>query len=147
MNFNKDYWQHRWETNEIGWDIGEVSTPIKEYIDQLQDNNISILIPGCGNAYEAEYLISQGFENTHVIDISPKAIELIKARLPQKYSNNIIQGDFFNHQGHDRYHFIPNAEPLHLVKNGHLLICNHGGHHQKSYTFIHVYRHSSSTIQ
>ena len=46
---------------QLGWDLGEVSPPIKSYIDTLEDKNIRILIPGCGNTYEAEYLLEQGF--------------------------------------------------------------------------------------
>jgi hypothetical protein len=34
-----------------------VSLPIKAYIDTLKDKDIAILIPGCGNTYEAAYLL------------------------------------------------------------------------------------------
>ena len=47
--------------NDTGWDIGKGSTPILTYIDQLEDKSIKILIPGCGNAHEAEYLVSKDF--------------------------------------------------------------------------------------
>jgi hypothetical protein len=48
---DRDYWSKRYQTNETGWDVGTPSTPLKEYIDQLENKNIKILIPGCGNAY------------------------------------------------------------------------------------------------
>ena len=32
---DKDYWQQRYENGDIGWDVGSVTTPIKEYIDHL----------------------------------------------------------------------------------------------------------------
>jgi thiopurine S-methyltransferase len=35
MKFNKEYWENRYENNETGWAIGKISTPIKEYIDQI----------------------------------------------------------------------------------------------------------------
>ena len=35
-------------------------TRTKEYIDQITDKSIRILIPGCGNAHEAEYLFRLG---------------------------------------------------------------------------------------
>jgi hypothetical protein len=44
--------------------------PIKNYIDTLKDKDIAILIPGCGNTYEAAYLLEQGFTNVTVIDIA-----------------------------------------------------------------------------
>lgn len=46
------YWSERYKNKDTGWDIGSVSTPIKSYIDQLQDTSKKILIPGCGNGYE-----------------------------------------------------------------------------------------------
>ena len=42
----KDFWDKRWEEANTGWDIGYPSTPLKEYIDQLSDKEIDILIPG-----------------------------------------------------------------------------------------------------
>ena len=53
------YWSERYSQNKTGWDIGYPSTPLKEYIDQVTDLDLNILIPGCGNAYEAEYLLEK----------------------------------------------------------------------------------------
>jgi len=64
----------------MGWDIGYPSTPIKEYADQLTDKSIQILIPGAGNAYEAEYLWKQGFSNVHILDISEIPLKEFKKR-------------------------------------------------------------------
>ena len=59
--FNENYWTERYANNQTGWDFGYVSAPLKEYFDQLTDRSLRILIPGAGNAYEAEYLWSLGF--------------------------------------------------------------------------------------
>ena len=56
MKLNSDYWENRYKTNEISWDAGTITTPLKEYIDQIEDKSIKILIPGAGNSYEFEYL-------------------------------------------------------------------------------------------
>ena len=90
-----EFWEERWQNNQIGWDLGEVSPPIKAYIDQLVDKEIEILVPGCGNAYEAEYLNEQGFINTFIIEISATAIESFKKRCPSFPEAHIIHGDFF----------------------------------------------------
>lgn len=37
---NSNYWQERYQTNQIGWDVGAITTPIKEYIDQLKINRL-----------------------------------------------------------------------------------------------------------
>jgi SAM-dependent methyltransferase len=98
LDLNKDYWTSRYTENETGWDLGEISTPLKEYIDQLNDKNISILIPGAGNAYEAEYLFKNGFKNVTVIDLSEEPLKNIKKRIPDFPQANLIAGDFFEHQ-------------------------------------------------
>lgn len=97
--FTKEYWTNRYQNNEAGWDLGAPSTPLKEYIDQLTDKNLSILIPGAGNAYEAEYLFNKGFTNVTVIDISEAPLENIKKRLPEFPAEQLILADFFTHQG------------------------------------------------
>ena len=96
---DQHYWEAQYKTNATGWDLGKVSPPIKEYIDTLENKNSSILIPGCGNSYEAEYLLSKGFTNITLIDIAPSLVK----NLQEKFKNNpnikIVLGDFFEHEG------------------------------------------------
>lgn len=96
---NKAYWEARWLNNQTGWDIGAVSTPLKTYFDQLTNKQLKILIPGCGNAYEGEYLIKNGFENTFLIDISSNAALHVFERFTGLKKSNFFVDDFFNHQG------------------------------------------------
>lgn len=93
---NKEYWQNRWEENNTGWDIGTISYPLKDYIDQLEDKNIKILIPGAGNAYEFDYLLEKGFLNSYVIDIAEQPLNNILKRNPD-FEKHLIHDDFFNH--------------------------------------------------
>ncbi len=93
----KEYWSNRYREERTGWDIGSPSTPIKEYIDQLTDKNLKILIPGAGNAYEAEYLITQGFTNVYILDISEIPLQEFKKRNPDFPSENLLCDDFFIH--------------------------------------------------
>jgi len=96
---DKNYWNERYQKGETSWDIGYPAPALKEYIDQLDNKNIAILIPGCGNAHEAEYLLKQGFNNVTLIDISSLAAETTKERL-SSYGNKlkVIRGDFFELQ-------------------------------------------------
>lgn len=93
------YWNNRYATGETGWDMRQASPPLKEYIDQLIDKAIRILIPGCGNSYEAAYLLQQGFTNITVIDIAPVLVEKLKINFANNSHIKIIQGDFFEHNG------------------------------------------------
>lgn len=99
LNLDEDFWSKRYKSNETGWDLGMVSPPLKEYIDQLSDINLRILIPGCGNSYEAEYLLKKGFKNISVIDIAPEPVNRLRDKFKADPCINIIQGDFFNHIG------------------------------------------------
>jgi len=92
---NVKIWQDKYLNKNIGWDLGKVSPPLKAFFDTLKNKKIKILIPGAGNAYEAEYLYHLGFENIYVVEWAPKAVENLKNRLPQFPTNHIIEGDFF----------------------------------------------------
>jgi hypothetical protein len=89
-----NYWEERYIKGETGWDIGTISTPLKEYIDQLSAKDIKILIPGAGNGYEFDYLIANGFKNVFVIDIAASPLKNIANRNPY-YASNLIHKDFF----------------------------------------------------
>ena len=101
---DENYWNDKYIDQTIGWDIGYISTPIKEYVDQLSSKEMKILIPGCGNAWEGEYLINQNFQNTHLIDISTQVIKEFKNRVPQFPKSQIHHVNFFNHN--EKYDLI-----------------------------------------
>jgi SAM-dependent methyltransferase len=96
---DQNYWDSRYVSNDIAWDLAEVSSPIKAYIDQLTNKNLRILIPGCGNTYEAEYLLNQGFTNISIIDISPTLVKDLRKKFAENPNINVILGDFFRHEG------------------------------------------------
>lgn len=96
MELNEEYWDNRYKTNEIGWDLGQVSPPLKAYFDQLTNKDIKILIPGGGNSYEAEYLHEKGFKNVYVVDVSKTALNNIQNRIPDYPKSHLIHDNFFN---------------------------------------------------
>jgi len=96
MNLNSEYWESRYQDQTTRWDLGEISNPIKEYIDQLDNKTLSILIPGGGNSYEAEYMFNKGFSNVYVLDIAITPLNNIKNRIPLFPSSQLIEGDFFD---------------------------------------------------
>ena len=96
MDLSDKAWENRYIINDIGWDLGVVSTPLKTYFDQLENKEITILIPGCGNSHEAEYLFKNGFKNVFVIDLSKTALANIKKRVPTFPVSQLILGDFFD---------------------------------------------------
>ena len=93
--FDKAYWEHRYEENKTGWNIGYESPPIKKYIEQLDNKSISILIPGAGNSFEAELLWGKGFTNTFVLDIAKQPLENLRNRVKDFPDEQLLHHDFF----------------------------------------------------
>ncbi|MDA9563572.1 TPMT family class I SAM-dependent methyltransferase [Flavobacteriales bacterium] len=99
LNLSSEYWNQRYQKTETGWDVGDITTPIKEYIDQLKDKNIRVLLPGAGNAHEAEYLCKNGFDDVVVVDFASIALDNLNERVPDFPLENLIQSNFFHHHG------------------------------------------------
>lgn len=95
------YWDNRYLQEQTQWDIGTVSTPLKAYIDQLSNKDQSILIPGCGNSYEAAYLLDNGFTNITLVDLSSSLTEKLRKRFAKDLDHKIriVTGDFFTLEG------------------------------------------------
>jgi methyl halide transferase len=93
------YWNSRYLNDDAAWDAGAITTPIKAYFDGLTNKNLSILIPGAGNAYEAEYLVKQGFTDVTVCDIAPAALENLQRRCPSMKPEQLLLADFFKLKG------------------------------------------------
>jgi hypothetical protein len=96
---DQNYWDAQYQAQATGWDLGLVSPPIKAYIDSIKNKDISILIPGCGNTYEASYLLEQGFTNVTVIDIAPSLVKIIEEKFITNTNIQVVLGDFFKHEG------------------------------------------------
>ena len=92
-------WNQRYLEDNTGWDLSFISTPLKDYFDQLTNKDLRILIPGCGNSYEAEYLFNNGFKNVYVLDFSEKALDNFLQRVVNFPSANIICQNFFDFVG------------------------------------------------
>ncbi|WP_417197532.1 methyltransferase domain-containing protein [Bizionia sp.] len=96
MDLSESFWDSRYQNQDTGWDLGEVSLPIKTYFDQLKDTSLKILIPGAGNSYEAEYLFLNGFKNVCIADLSKTALDNFKNRVPSFPSENLRHTNVFD---------------------------------------------------
>jgi SAM-dependent methyltransferase len=108
---NKNYWEQRWQQNQTGWDLQQVSPPLAAYIDHIKPTyaHQPVLVPGCGSGYEALYLLDAGFSNITMLDISAAAISKMENMLNTHVSDwrqrlHLACGDFFTHIG--SYHLI-----------------------------------------
>jgi methyl halide transferase len=99
MPFDEKYWSERYLQGKTQWDATTITTPLKAYFDQLTDKKSKILIPGCGNAHEAAYLHSLGFDQVHLIDLSDIPLKHFSEQHPDFPPQHLVQGDFFDHEG------------------------------------------------
>ena len=96
---DQNYWDAQWESKQTGWDVGTPTPAITEYMSQYANKNAAILIPGCGNAHEAEYLVANGFTDITLIDIAPNAVKLLAAKFVDTPQVKVLCEDFFTHTG------------------------------------------------
>ncbi|MBL7755039.1 MAG: methyltransferase domain-containing protein [Chitinophagaceae bacterium] len=83
MNLDAAFWNQRYEEGSTGWDLGTVSPVFKELLQHEPRRNIRVLIPGAGNAYEADYLLELGYQNITIADWS----ERVCGQLNEKYAH------------------------------------------------------------
>ena len=132
MILDESFWDSKYKSEQTGWDIGYISTPLKEYFDQLTNKDLKILIPGGGNSYEAEYLHKLGFKNVYVVDISSTALSNFQKRVSSFPNQHLINSNFFDLK--DSFDLIieqtffcalnPNLRPEYASKMSELLVAN-----------------------
>jgi SAM-dependent methyltransferase len=96
---NEEFWTERYRNQQTGWDIGYPSTPLQNYFEQLTRKDIHILIPGCGNAYEAEFLVKNDFQSITLVDISGFLVEKLQKHFASYPQVKVIHTDFFAFSG------------------------------------------------
>jgi thiopurine S-methyltransferase len=96
-HLSEEFWSERYREGQTGWDLGIASPPLVDYFDQLENKAVRILIPGCGNAHEAEYLHKCGFTNVFLIDLAQKPLDDFLDRVDGFPEDHVIHGDIFEH--------------------------------------------------
>ena len=91
---NEAYWTKRYEDGSTGWDIGYASPQLIKAAEKAGSDK-KILIPGAGNAYEAEELWNKGFENLYICDLSEAPLNAFLERVPDFPKTQLLHGDFF----------------------------------------------------
>lgn len=129
---NKQYWEDRYDNNDAPWDAGNITTPIRDFIDTLANKDLKILVPGAGNGHEFEYLVNLGFTNAYMLDIAEQPLKNAAARMTQVPADRFIFGDFFQHE--EKYDLIieqtfycalnPELRDAYVNRIHHLLVPN-----------------------
>lgn len=96
---NREYWENRYISKNAKWNAGTITTPLKDYIDQLEDKNLRILVLGIGHGHELLYLHRQGFVNSYGIDLTDIAVKETVLEHSDFPMNSVIIEDLFHHVG------------------------------------------------
>lgn len=88
------FWDERFEREFTPWDRGGVPEQVREFVAKSQVR--TVLIPGCGAAYELVYFSEAGWDAT-AIDFSPAAVERARA-ITGQWSERVVEADFFAYE-------------------------------------------------
>lgn len=78
--------------------MGMASPPLITFTEGWSNKAAKVLIPGCGNAYEARALLEQGFQHITLLDIAPNLTQQLQQQLAHT-PISVLNVDFFAHTG------------------------------------------------
>ncbi len=85
-----EFWDVRYAAGDTPWDFHGVPAALKAFLKESEPG--SVLIPGCGAAYEVRAFHKAGWE-VIAIDFSPVAVERARSELGA-LASCVVQGDF-----------------------------------------------------
>lgn len=102
---NKEFWDTMYRNHTTGWDMGGVAPPFEKFFLEQVRKNAKILIPGAGNAHEANYLLKNGFTNVSIVDISSEVCLYLAEKFKHEDRLKIYNQNFFDYSGSYDYIF------------------------------------------
>ncbi|MBB5502703.1 thiopurine S-methyltransferase [Paraburkholderia sp. MM5384-R2] len=88
-----EFWDERFERHFTPWDQAGVPSAFRAFAERHRD--VAVLIPGCGSAHEAVWLVRQG-NPVRAIDFSPAAVAAAREQLGA-HASLVEQADFFTY--------------------------------------------------
>lgn len=89
-----DLWTKRYETNDMGWDMGAPSPSLVWAVEKLKLPKMRVAVLGCGAGHDAHFLASKGHMVTG-IDFSPEAIKRAESLYPSQTNLKWVCRDVF----------------------------------------------------
>ena len=88
-------WQERYDKSMTGWDRGQPSPMLFQWMKAGDLQPCEILVPGCGRGHEVIALAEAGFAVT-AVDFADTAVKALSQQLGQRgLRANVIQSDIF----------------------------------------------------
>lgn len=89
------FWDERFERRFMPWDQAGVPSAFQSFA--ARHGGATVLIPGCGSAYEVLWLAQQGYP-VRAIDFSPAAVSAAHEQLGAQHAQLVEQADFFTYE-------------------------------------------------
>jgi methyl halide transferase len=94
--YSKEDWQKHYDEDDLRWDLGEVSPPLRHFLENNPISKDRALVPGCGQGHEVVYLALNGFAVT-AIDYTKGATQKLARNLARsRVGAEVICANFFN---------------------------------------------------
>ena len=94
--YSREDWQDHYDSNDLGWDLGQVAPPFVELWEKGKLPWGEVLVPGCGRGHEVIFLAENGFEVTG-IDFSEGAVTYLGNALKKRnLKGRVLHQDFFS---------------------------------------------------
>ena len=96
---NQEYWEQRYQTNDMPWEKGEPSPGLVDFLAAHPDlPRTPVCVPGCGTGHDARALAAAGFP-TFGYDLAPSGIRLATEKTEAAGLNATFQlADFLRDQ-------------------------------------------------
>lgn len=73
---SQEYWEHRYQTNDMRWEKGAPSPGLVDFLAAHPElPRTRVCVPGCGTGHDARAFAAAGFD-THGFDIAPSGVKL-----------------------------------------------------------------------
>lgn len=91
-------WEQRYSAGNTGWDRGEASPALGHWLASNRPPTGRVLLPGCGNGYEAAWLARHGCEVT-AVDIAAQPVRELRLQLHKLgLAAEVVQADLLQWQ-------------------------------------------------
>ena len=73
-----DFWEGLYASGGDGWDLGQPSPPLRDFVESTPPPRGRVAVPGCGRGHDARFLAGHGYDVVG-FDFSPAAVTAARA--------------------------------------------------------------------
>ncbi|HSH01028.1 MAG TPA: methyltransferase domain-containing protein [Anaerolineae bacterium] len=89
-----DFWNDRYATGSDGWDLGEVTPALVDWVTETGAAGGEVIVLGAGRGYDGRWLAARGWEVT-AVDFAAAAVAEMEALATAEAPMRIMQANIF----------------------------------------------------